>query len=69
MPDAAEIPACEDISAATARIFDKKGFQMIDTYHTSVVETTKQRLVFDKAAANPLARENHTWPVWADYLP
>jgi hypothetical protein len=54
VPDRVKVRVTADnAQVMTVAIFDKKGFQMIDTYHTEVVETTKQRLVFDKAASKP----------------
>jgi hypothetical protein len=41
----------------TVAIFDKKGFQMIDTVHTSVVCQTKWRKTFDRAARKPSKKE------------
>ena len=37
----------------TVAILDKKGFQMIDTVHTGIVEETKPRVIFDRAVGRP----------------
>lgn len=43
----------ETVAFHTVAIFDKKGFQMIDTYHRGVEVTTKERKVFDRVAGKP----------------
>ena len=43
----------DDAQVMTVAIFDKKGFQMVDTVHTEVVEESKERRVFDRALGKP----------------
>ena len=54
IPDRVRIRVTDDAGQViTVAIFDKKGFQMIDTVHTEIIEETKPRVVFDKVAGKP----------------
>ena len=58
VPDRVKVRVTADkAQIMTVAIFDKKGFQMIDSYHEEVVETTKPRLGFDKAAGKPAYKD------------
>ena len=54
VPDRVKVRVTKDkAQIITVAIFDKKGFQMIDSYHKGVTLQTKPRKVFDRAAGRP----------------
>ena len=54
VPDRVKARVTDDeAQVMTISIFDKKGFQMIDTIHTSVELQSKPRRVFDKSRGKP----------------
>ena len=54
IPDRVKVRVTDDkAQVITIAIFDKKGFQMIDTVHSAVELEEKSRRVFDKARGKP----------------
>jgi hypothetical protein len=58
VPDRVKVRVTDDSAQVmTVSIFDKKGFQMVDTVHNAVVEKTKPRRIFDRELGRPGYRD------------